>query len=88
MWDTIWAILKFVLPILPIVLAALIGIKVNLKKEKRHHQLVLPVVALIYGIVYLLLVDDIALLLLRVSITSSAGLSSWHFWTRSIGHTA
>lgn len=65
MWDTIWAILKFVLPILPIVLAALIGIKVNLKKEKRHHQLVLPVVALIYGIVYLLLVDDIALLLLK-----------------------
>ncbi len=63
--DILVSILKFVLSVLPVVLAAIIGIKVNLKKENRHHQLILPVVALIYGIVYLALVDDIAILLLK-----------------------
>lgn len=63
--DIVISILKFVLSVLPIVLAAIIGIKVNLKKENRHHQLVLPVVALIYGIIYLAFVDDLAILLLK-----------------------
>lgn len=63
--ETLISILKFVLSVLPVALAAIIGLKVNLKKEKRQHQLILPIVALIYGIVYLALVDDVAILLLK-----------------------
>ena len=63
--ETVISILKFVLSVLPVALAAIIGLKVNLKKEKRQHQLILPIVALIYGIIYLALVDDVAILLLK-----------------------
>ncbi|MBQ8682973.1 MAG: hypothetical protein IJ518_00470 [Clostridia bacterium] len=63
--KAIWAFVKFLIPVLPIVLAALLPMAINLKKPKRHLQLFLPVLALVYGIVFLLLVDDISQVLLN-----------------------
>lgn len=62
--KTLMDILKFLLPLIPVFLAVLLPLALNLKKKKRHLQMILPVVALIYGIVFLIFVDDISLKLL------------------------
>ena len=61
------ALIKFILfliPLIPIVLAALLPMLSNLKKKDRYLQLFLPVVALIYGIVYLIFMDELSVFLL------------------------
>ena len=56
----IWAFVKFLIPLLPILLAAFLPWAINLKKENRYKQLWLPVIALLYGVIFLLLMDDIS----------------------------
>ncbi len=60
----IWGFVKFLLPMLPILLAAFLPWAINLKKPKRYKQLWLPVIALLYGIIFLMFMDDISELLL------------------------
>lgn len=60
----IWEFIKFLIPVLPIILAALLPWAINLKKPKRYKQFALPVIALIYGIVFLLFMDGISEFLL------------------------
>lgn len=65
MIEDILAFLKFLIPIIPVALAALLPLVINLKKKKRHLQLGLPVIALVYGAVFLWLVDNISAVLMN-----------------------
>ena len=58
------SLIKFLLPLLPVALAALLPWLINRKKKNRHLQLIMPVIALIYGIVYLVYIDKICMYIL------------------------
>lgn len=64
MKEILLSFLKFLLPMIPVALAALLPWAVNRKKKNRHLQLIMPLVALIYGIVYLIFIDKISIFLL------------------------
>ncbi len=62
--SVIWDFVKFLIPLIPIVLAGLLPVAINLKKPQRHKQIFMPIVALIFGIIFLLVMNDISEFLL------------------------
>lgn len=59
MTDTIILLIKMLFMLLPFLLFTWLNGKANLKKEERSRQLLMPVVALIFGIIALLLLSKI-----------------------------
>ncbi len=80
MIKNILTAVRFLLPILPFALFALWNMKVNLKKPERSRQIFMPVLALIYCIVLLILMDKITALvesLIRAIPTWIHSLAEW-----------
>lgn len=59
MTNTVFFLFKLLIAFIPFILFALVNAKANLKQEKRSRQFLMPVLALIYCIVFLVLANKL-----------------------------
>ncbi len=94
--ETIIDIVKLVLYCIPFVASCCLTAKFNLKKEHRYKQVFLPIMAIIYGIIALIFMEDITYTILGViyfltdTFTFLSFLKdvNWVYWIVIVANTA